>query len=112
MRSIGRSIAVELGRAGCDVVVTGTGRPKDRYPAEEVAAGWRDIESVADEIRAEGRRSLPVVTDAADSEAVDRFVQQAVDEFGRIDILVNNAGAAPARTGCRSSIFPSPCGTR
>jgi len=29
MRSIGRPIAVELARAGCDVVLTGTGRPPD-----------------------------------------------------------------------------------
>ncbi|MEO9223161.1 MAG: short-chain dehydrogenase, partial [Mycobacteriaceae bacterium] len=26
MRSIGRAVALELARAGCDVVVTGTGR--------------------------------------------------------------------------------------
>ena len=44
MRSIGRPIAVELARAGCDVVVTGTGRSPDRYPDDEMAAGWRDIE--------------------------------------------------------------------
>ena len=54
MRSIGRPIAVELARAGCDVVLTGTGRSPDRYPDDEKAAGWRDIESVADEVRAVG----------------------------------------------------------
>ena len=47
MRSIGRPIAVELARAGCDVVITGTGRPPSAYPADEQAAGWRDIDSVA-----------------------------------------------------------------
>ena len=50
MRSIGRPIAVELARAGCDVVLTGTGRPVERYPDDEKPAGWRDIESVADEV--------------------------------------------------------------
>src|SRR5438874_2197807 len=63
MRSIGRSIAVDLARAGCDVVLTGTGRAPDRYPAEEKAAGWCDIESVAAEVRSEGRRALPIVSD-------------------------------------------------
>ena len=53
MRSIGRPIAVQLAAAGCDVVLTGTGRSPDRYPDDEKAAGWRDIESVADEVRAE-----------------------------------------------------------
>lgn len=94
MRSIGRPIAVELARAGCDVVLTGTGRPPDRYPDDEREVGWRDIESVADEIRSLGRRALPVVSDVADPDAVDTLVQQVVDEMGGVDIVVNNAGAA------------------
>jgi len=76
MRSIGRPIAVALARAGCDVVVTGTGRAPDRYPEDERAAGWRDIESVADEIRALGRRALPVVSDVSDAAAVESLVER------------------------------------
>ena len=94
MRSIGRSIAVELARAECDVVLTGTGRWRDRYPEDEIAAGWRDIDSVADEIRALGRRALPVVSDVSDVDAVDVLAQRVVDEMGGVDIVVNNAGAA------------------
>ena len=94
MRSIGRPIAVGLARAGCDVVLTGTGRPPDRYPDEEKAAGWRDIDSVADEIRAAGGRALPIVSDVADLAAVERLAGTVMDEFGRVDIVVNNAGAA------------------
>ncbi|MBM3658453.1 MAG: SDR family oxidoreductase [Actinobacteria bacterium] len=94
MRSIGRPIAVELARAGCDVVLTGTGRPPERYPDDERAAGWRDIDSVADEVRALGRRAIPVVSDVADADAVDRLVARTLDELGRVDIVVNNAGAA------------------
>jgi 3-oxoacyl-[acyl-carrier protein] reductase len=94
MRSIGRPIAVELARAGCDVVVTGTGRSPDRYPDDEKAAGWRDIESVADEIRALGRRALPVVSNVSDPNAVDDLAAQVMAEMGRVDIVVNNAGAA------------------
>jgi NAD(P)-dependent dehydrogenase (short-subunit alcohol dehydrogenase family) len=94
MRSIGRPIAVELARAGCDVVLTGTGRAPERYPVDEQAAGWRDVDSVADEVRALGRRALPVVSNVADADAVDALVARTLDEFGRIDIVVNNAGAA------------------
>jgi len=94
MRSIGRSIAVELARAGCDVVLTGTGRSPDRYPADEQAAGWRDIESVADEIGALGRRALPVVSDVGDLDHVTRLRDMTLDTFGRVDVIVNNAGAA------------------
>jgi NAD(P)-dependent dehydrogenase (short-subunit alcohol dehydrogenase family) len=94
MRSIGRPIAVELARAGVDVVLTGTGRPPERYPDDEKAAGWRDIESVAEEVRALGRRALPVVSDVSDPAAVDRLVADVLGNFGRVDIVVNNAGAA------------------
>lgn len=93
MRSIGRPIAVELARAGCDVVVTGTGRSPDRYPDDEKAAGWRDIESVADEIRALGRKATAVVSDVSDDRSVDALVHQVIKEHGRIDFVVNNAGA-------------------
>ena len=94
MRSIGRPIAVELARAGCDVVLTGTGRAPERYPDDEKAAGWRDIESVADEVRALGRRALPVVSDVSDVGAVEALAARVMDEMGRVDFVVNNAGAA------------------
>ena len=94
MRSIGRPIAVELARAGCDVVLTGTGRPPERYPADEQEAGWRDIDSVADEVRALGRSARPIVSDVSDPDAVEALAQRVLDEFGRVDIVVNNAGAA------------------
>ena len=94
MRSIGRPIALALARAGCDVVLTGTGRAPETYPQDEQDAGWRDIESVADEIRALGRRALPVITSVADPAAVDALVARVVSELGRVDFLVNNAGAS------------------
>jgi NAD(P)-dependent dehydrogenase (short-subunit alcohol dehydrogenase family) len=94
MRSIGRPIAVALARAGCDIVLTGTGRSPDRYPDEEKAAGWRDIDSVADEIVAASRRPLAVVSDVADLEAVERLADSVMDEFGRVDIVINNASVA------------------
>jgi 3-oxoacyl-[acyl-carrier protein] reductase len=94
MRSIGRPIAVELARAGCDVVLTGTGRPPERYPDDERAMGWRDINSVADEIRALDHHALPIVSDVSDPDAVDALVDRVVGELGRVDIVVNNAGAA------------------
>jgi 3-oxoacyl-[acyl-carrier protein] reductase len=94
MRSIGRPIAVALARAGCDIVLTGTGRSKDRYPDDEKAAGWRDIDSVADEVRALGRRAIAVVSDVADRSAVEALAAQTMAEFGRVVIIVNNAGAA------------------
>lgn len=97
MRSIGRSIAVELARAGCDVVITGTGRDPAHFPEDEIAAGWRDIESVAEEIRALGRRAVPVVCDISDPTAVAGLLATTLAEFGRVDVVVNNAAASRGR---------------
>lgn len=94
MRSIGRAIAVELARAGCDVVVTGTGRDGPQLPAEERAAGWQDIESVAQEVRALGRSARAVVCDVSDEVAVDALLAATVAELGGVDIVVNNAAAS------------------
>ena len=70
MRSIGRPIAVMLAQAGCKVVLTGTGRDPRDYPQDEKDAGWRDIASVADEVRAAGSEALEVVSNVADPDAV------------------------------------------
>jgi 3-oxoacyl-[acyl-carrier protein] reductase len=94
MRSIGRPIAVELARAGCDIVLTGTGRAPEHYPDDEQAAGWRDIESVADEVRALGRLALPLISDVRDADAVDALCVTVLEQFQRVDIVVNNAGSA------------------
>jgi 3-oxoacyl-[acyl-carrier protein] reductase len=94
MRSIGRPIAVTLARAGASVVITGTGRPRDRYPDDEKAAGWRDIDSVGDEIEAAGARCLKLISDVSSEQANNELIERTFSEFGRLDILVNNAGAA------------------
>jgi NAD(P)-dependent dehydrogenase (short-subunit alcohol dehydrogenase family) len=93
MRSIGRPIALVLAKAGCDIVLTGTGKSPALYPDAERAAGWRDIESVADEIRALGRRALPLVSDVSSPEAVEALADRVLAELGRVDFLVNNAGS-------------------
>lgn len=80
-RGIGRSIAVALARAGCDVVITGNS--PDCLPDDEKQAGWRDIDSVAEEIRALGRRALPVVSNVADPDAVAVLGDTVMREFGR-----------------------------
>jgi glucose 1-dehydrogenase len=77
-RGIGRGCALELGRAGAEVVVN------YRSHADEA-------EEVVQEIRGIGRRAISYGADVGDRAAVDGMVAAALAEFGRIDILVNNA---------------------
>ena len=76
LRGIGRACAVELARRGADVGITGTGRNPDSFPEDEKAAGWRDVESTAEQVRAENRRALPLVFDVTAPAAVAAAVQQ------------------------------------
>ncbi len=75
-RGLGRSMAVALARAGCDVAGVAT-RPMDGTEAEV-----RDL----------GRRFVTLREDLSTIEPVSRIVGKTAEAFGRVDILVNNAG--------------------
>jgi len=80
-RGLGRAISLALAHAGADV-----------------ALGLRDLSTGAElskEIRATGRRALPLQMDMTRLDEVSRAVDQTVAHFGRLDILVNNAGLGP-----------------
>ena len=94
LRGIGRAACVALAKLGADIVPTGTGRNPDSFPDDEKAIGWRDIESTAEQVRALGRRALPLVLDVSSPEQVADMAAKTVREFGRIDIVVNNAAYA------------------
>jgi len=80
-RGLGRAISLALAQAGADV-----------------ALGLRDINvagDVGDEIRAMGRRVLPLQMDVREMQQIRAAIDAAVAYYGRLDILVNNAGVAP-----------------
>lgn len=75
---LGRAMARALAREGADVVVT--------------ARRMGPLEEAAREVRELGGRALAISTDVTDSQQVNRMVERALAEMGRIDILINNAG--------------------
>jgi NAD(P)-dependent dehydrogenase (short-subunit alcohol dehydrogenase family) len=75
---IGQGVAFELARAGYRVVVSDT---------NAIAA-----DRAADIVRAAGGTAITTTTDVTRKAEVDRMVQIAIEEFGRLDLLVNNAG--------------------
>ena len=94
MRSIGHAIAIELAKAGCHVSAVGTGRDPASFPDDEKAVGWRDVDSVADEVRSLNRRGLALRADISDEQDVVALCDAVIEEFGRVDIVVNNASVA------------------
>lgn len=97
MRGIGRGIALKLAKEGADVVISDYQRKPEDLPPGEVKSGWRSIDSVAEEVRALGRRCLPVWCDLTVSAQIESLIKQAVDHFGHIDIMVSNARAIIGR---------------
>lgn len=79
-RGIGRAIALELAKAGADVVLT------SRTQSE--------LEAVGQEIERLGRRVLTRPYDITDVDAVNRLMEDVDNWRGRLGILVNNAGGA------------------
>lgn len=83
-KGIGRAIAIGLAEAGADVALA--------------ARTQSDLDEVAAEIRALGRRALPLATDATDLAALERLADRTAEEFGKLTIWVNNAGGIPDGT--------------
>ena len=81
-RGLGYEMVIAFAKAGADVVISS--RKLDA------------CEAVAAEVRALGRRALAVAAHAGRWDEIDRLIETAYAEFGRIDILVNNAGMSPA----------------
>lgn len=79
-RGIGRAIALALAAAGADLAV--------------VARRQADLEQVAGDIQARGRRALAITCDVTRPDDVMRMASGVLDELGGVDILVNNAGVA------------------
>jgi 3-oxoacyl-[acyl-carrier protein] reductase len=80
-RGIGKAIAVALANAGADIAVN--------YNSQSEAA-----EAVCQQIRAVGRKSVPIQANVSKSADVDRMVKSVEDQLGPVAILVNNAGIA------------------
>jgi 7-alpha-hydroxysteroid dehydrogenase len=77
-RGLGAAMAVAFAEAGADVLIS--------------ARTQAQLEEVAAQIAATGRRAHVVAADLAHPEATAELAGAAVEAFGKLDIVVNNVG--------------------
>ena len=82
-QGIGEATAVALADVGCDVALT--------------ARTTADLEVVAEQVRARGRRALVLPGDVNDLDHLASLVERTTGELGRLDVLVNNAGGSVSK---------------
>ena len=78
-RGIGKEVAEVYAENGYDVVIN--------YVSDKT-----DIEGIKKEFFEKGVKCLLVKADVSKAEDVEKMVEEAIAEFGKIDVLVNNAG--------------------
>ena len=75
---IGRALSLGLAEAGADVVAT--------------ARRQQQVDETASAIKGLGRKTLRIAADVCDRASLQRVLESALAEFGKVDILINCAG--------------------
>ncbi len=86
-RGLGRQYAMDLARAGANVIVHDI--------SDKAAAQFNEAPSGSDvawEIARLGVKTAFIAADVSDPQQVKELIEQSVREMGSLDILVNNAG--------------------
>lgn len=78
-KGVGKGIALELGRAGCDLAVN--------YHSDE-----RGAQATVEALAAMGRKAFAVRANVGSSAAVHAMFDEVFGRVPRLDVLVNNAG--------------------
>lgn len=85
-RGIGKAIARQLAREGCDVAICAREEGPLRESAEELAGET-------------GRKIVPILCDTMNAEAIKAFVRRAAGELGGIHIVINSAARVSGTPG-------------
>ncbi len=87
-QGIGRATALQLGRAGANVLL--------------VARTQEKLEDVARQVQALGGTAYVHRCDLTDLDDIDRMADEVLEQHGHVDILINNAGRSIRRSVSRS----------
>ncbi|KAG2126353.1 uncharacterized protein EDB93DRAFT_1097132, partial [Suillus bovinus] len=79
-QGIGCAITLQLAEDGLDIAIA------------DLKSQCMNLDGIADEVRAKGRRCLVLECDISQEEEVQRMVQATEQEFNSLDVMVVNAG--------------------
>ena len=102
-RGAGKAIALELGRAGWTVFVTG--RSTRGHPDAEGIGGT--VEETAEGVDAAGGRGIAIVCDHTRLEDINALAARISQTVEPLELLVNNAWGGTRDTISRPSEIPS-----
>ena len=89
-RGMGAELARTFAAEGADIVISDLCEQIDTVRYE--LGSRRELEAVADEVRALGRRCVALKADVRVQAELDAVTDRALDEFGKIDVVCANAG--------------------
>mmetsp|Transcript_1109 Transcript_1109/g.2000 ORF Transcript_1109/g.2000 Transcript_1109/m.2000 type:complete len:494 (+) Transcript_1109:18-1499(+) len=125
-RGIGKGIALELGKAGATVYITGTSsstsssmgnndhdtnnqqnhvKTSSKYVTNEVVGGPETIEQTAEEIDQVGGIGIPIYCDHSQDDQVQKLFDIIQENHERLDLLVNNVFRVPSGGGTNGGLF-------
>ena len=90
-RGIGKAIARQLAREGCDVILGARSEGPLREAADEIAAET-------------GRRVVPVSVDTLNPDSIRAFVKQGAEALGGLEIVINSAARVGGAGGDIESV--------
>ncbi|OUS92046.1 mycofactocin-coupled SDR family oxidoreductase [Rhodococcus sp. NCIMB 12038] len=93
-RGQGRSHAIELARAGADIIAVDIAHDEPELGLGYPLGSQDELAETAKEVENLGRRIVTAQVDVRDGDGLAAALRTAVEELGRLDIVVANAGIA------------------
>lgn len=93
-RGQGRSHAIELARAGADIIAFDIAHDEPELGLGYPLGSQDELAETAKEVENLGRRIVTAQVDVRDGDGLAAALRTAVEELGRLDIVVANAGIA------------------
>ncbi len=89
-RGIGRSCALDFAERGADIAICDIAEqiPSVKY----TMATMRDLDETKDLIKNKGSNCIVERIDVRNAEAMEMFIKEIIETFGKIDVIVANAG--------------------